>query len=108
VAKRDLPGFAGGSTTVVPRGTANTVNGYADGNGVRASTVCFASITRGDIRGSSIRLTVELTHTENPVVFTLGAPIRVEGSAGADEFTFTIRAAGREREIRCTGVLLTS
>lgn len=108
VATRDLPGFAEGATAVVRRGTANTVNGYTGGDGVRASTVCLASITKGDVAGSVVKLTGELTQTENPVVFKPGAPIWIEGSVGAGEFTFTIRAAGRDREVRCTGLILTS
>lgn len=108
VATRDLPGFAEGTTRVVPRGTANTVNGYTGGDGVRASTVCLASITKGHFAGSAVKLEGELTHTENPLIFQQGAPIRIEGSVGSGEFTFTIRAAGRDREVRCTGLILTS
>lgn len=107
-ATRDLPGFAAGSTRVVPRGTANIVNGYTDGNGVRASTVCLAGILRGVVTDSTVTLTGELTHVENSLIFKPGDPIGVEGEKGAGEFTFTIRAAGKDRTIRCTGVILTS
>jgi hypothetical protein len=97
LAEQDWPGFAAGATLVTPAGTENVINGFMDSDGVRGASVCFSDVTDGTVTGSFFRLTGHLTHAESAeAVFVLGDPISVEGNADAGEFTFTIRAAGRD------------
>ena len=72
VAKRDFADTAAGTTRIVPKGVANTINGYTDKDGVRATGVWFEEITDGSFEGAIVKLKGKLTHAENSVIFKLG------------------------------------
>jgi hypothetical protein len=105
-AKRDFVGTATGTTRVVPKGMANTINGHTDKDGVRATGVCFERVTDGSIDGPMVKLTGVLTHAENPVIFKIGDPMTLEGNAETGEFTYTLRGGGKDNVFKMKGTIL--
>lgn len=106
VAERDFAGFAAGTTAIVPKGMANTINGYMDKDGIRGTSVCFSEVTDVAVSGSSVGFTARLTHAENPVIFKLGDPVTVVGDANTGEMTFTIRGGGKDNVFKLKGTIL--
>ena len=107
-AKRDFVGTAAGTTRVVPKGMANTINGYTDKDGVRATGVCFEEITGGSIDGPMVSLKGELTHAENAVIFKVGDPMTFEGNADTGEFKYSLRGGGKDNVFTLKGTILVS
>ncbi len=107
-AKRDFVGTAAGTTQVVPKGMANTINGYTDKDGVRATGVCFEEVTDGSIDGPIVKLKGRLTHAENPVIFKLGDPMTLEGNADTGEFTYSLRGGGKDNVFKMKGTIILS
>lgn len=105
-AKRDFAGTAAGTTRIVPKGMANTINGYTDKDGVRATGVCFEEVTDGSIDGPIVKLKGRLTHAENPVIFKLGDPMTLEGNAETGEFTYSLRGGGKDNVFKMKGTIL--
>ncbi len=107
-AKRDFAGTAAGITRIVPKGMANTINGFTDKDGVRASGVCFEEITDGSVEGAVVKLKGKLTHAENPVIFKPGDPMTLEGNADTGEFTYMLHGAGKDNVFKMKGIILVS
>lgn len=108
VAMRDFAGTATGTTKIVPKGMANTINGHTDKDGVRATSVCFEEVTEGSIEGSTVTLKGKLTHAENPVIFRNGDPMTLEGNADTGEFTYTLHGGGKDNVFKMKGRILVS
>ena len=108
VAKRDFVGTAAGTTRIVPKGMANTINGYTDKDGVRATSVRFEGITDGSVEGPIVKLKGKLIYAENPVIFKLGDPMTLEGNADTGEFTYTLRGGGKDNVLEMKGIILVS
>lgn len=106
VAKRDFVGYAAGTTRVIPKGMAGTINGYTDKDGVRATSVCFEEIVDGSVEGPVVKLRGRLTHAENPVIFKVGDPMSLEGNADTGEFTYNLRGGGKDNVFDLKGTIL--
>ena len=96
-AQADFPGFAAGATAVVPKGTPDTLNANVSSNGIRHTDTCLSDVRDATIQGSFFRIEAALRQAQNNLIFVPGDPVVIEGNADAGEFTFTIRAAGRDR-----------
>lgn len=107
-AVQDFPGFAAGVTATVPKGTAHTINGFTDKDGVRATGVCFEKVTDGSIEGAIVKLKGELTHAENPAIFKIGDPMSLEADAESGAFTYTLRGGGKDNVFHMKGQVLIS
>lgn len=96
-AQADFPGFAAGTTAVVPQGTPDTLNSRVSPNGIRVTDTCFSDVHDATIQESFFRIEAALRQTQNNLLFVPGDPVVIEGNADAGEFTFTVRAAGQDR-----------
>ncbi len=108
IATRDFAGTAAGTTRIVPKGMSNTINGWTDKDGVRASSVCFEEVTDGSVEGPIVKLKGKITSAENPIIFRIGDPMTFEGNADTGEATYMLHGGGKDNVFKMKGMILVS
>ena len=105
-AMRDMVGTAAGMTAVVPKGMPNTINGFTNKDGVRATTVCFEEVTGATVSGSKVTIEGRLIAAENPLIFKPGDPMRMSGDTSTGEFNYMLRGGGKDNSFDMKGTIL--